>query len=33
MVGEGLRDEIRSSLITLSLPAHTCRATWAPRAG
>jgi hypothetical protein len=33
MVGEMLREEIRSSLITLSLPAHACRATWAPRAG
>jgi hypothetical protein len=32
-VGEMLREEIRAALITLSLPAHSCRATWAPRPG
>jgi len=31
-VGELLREEIRASLITLSLPAHACRAAWAPYA-
>jgi len=30
MVGEALRDEIRTALFTLSLPPHTCRAAWGP---
>ncbi len=33
MVGEVLREEIRAALTTLSLPARSCRAVWAPRPG
>ena len=30
MVGELLREDIRSALLTWSLPPHTCRADWWP---